>query len=323
MDDRKNRLAAPLPLLFAESMSALHDDEIEVTEADARRLVDTQTPWPGLPLGPAGAGTDNRMFRLGDDLAVRLPRRPGTAADVAKEQRWLPMLAPHLPLAVPEPVFRGSPDASYPYEWSVLRWIEGAEPTDATIDDWAAAGRDLADFVRALHAVPVGGARREDGLHWYRGDRLADHAAEGHALLRQVRTDERLAALDLDLDAVERVWRAATGAPDPIVPEVWLHGDLRSANLVARDGRLRGVIDFGALSLGNPTAEHAAVWELPRPARTAYRERLEVDDATWLRASGWAVLVAMAGIPYYWQTWPEFAQAGVRKIQAVLAESSA
>ncbi len=299
-------------------MTALHDDEIDITEHDVRRLVDEQTPWRGRPLRAAGAGTDNRMFRLGDDLVVRLPRRPGTADDVAKEQRWLPRLAPVLPVPVPEPVFRGRPDAGYPFEWSVLRWIQGSELDGSNITDWTRFGCELGGFVEALHAADTTGARREEGLDWYRGERLNQRRDDGFEAIDELRELDRSESIGLDLDRVQQFWEEVTTIDDPVRPDVWLHADLRSANLVARDGRLVGVIDFGGLCLGNPTAEHAAIWEYPAPARTAYRERLDLDDDTWQRARGWAAYLAMLGVPYYWRTWPEFARGGLAKLRTVL-----
>jgi aminoglycoside phosphotransferase (APT) family kinase protein len=298
---------------------SLHSDEVSVTVDDARRLIDSQCPqWRSLELSAAGSGTDNQMFRLGEELLVRLPRRPGTAKDVAKEQDWLPRLAPRLPQQIPEPVFCGSPDAAYPFPWSVLRWIEGAEPDSETVDDWTAFGCDLADFVEALHAIDPGDARREGALEWYRGRRLTEFIADGEEVIEEVRALDGL--VGLDVDAVAEEWHRIASVADPVVPDVLLHGDLRSANLLVRQGKLAAVIDFGTLSIGNPTAEHAAVWQLPREARTAYRERLGIDDDTWQRARGWAVYVSLLAMPYYWTTWPEFARAGIGKINTVLAE---
>jgi aminoglycoside phosphotransferase (APT) family kinase protein len=298
--------------------TTLHDDEVPVDEGLVRRLVDTQFPqWAGLPLSPAGSGTDNRMFRLGGDLVVRLPRRPATAADVAKEQAWIPRLAPALPIAVPAPVALGGPGEGYPFGWSVLRWIEGEEPGPETVDDWERLGRDLARVVAALHGADSADAVRGGRLAWYRGLPLASVAADVDAALADCR---RLDGLDLDLDEVERVWRGLLATPDPDVAHVWLHGDLRPANLLVRGGRLVAVLDFGALSLGRPAAEHAALWHVPRAAGNAYRAELGLDDDTWARARGWALAVSLLAMPYYWRTWPEFAHGGVDKVRRILAE---
>lgn len=300
---------------------SLHADEVPVDVDDARRLIDAQAPqWRALHLSPAGHGTDNQMFRLGDDLLIRLPRRPSTAQDVVKEQHWLPRLALLLPVSIPEPVFRGEPDESYPFDWSVMRWVKGSEPSDDTVDDWSQFAVDLGAFVEALHGVELGDARREGALEWYRGQRLGDFVDDGFEVIEQVRQLAAQEAFAMDLDEVERTWRDVTSVPDPVVDEVLLHGDLRSANLVANHGKLAGVIDFGALSIGNPTAEHAAVWQLPGQARHACRERLAIDDDTWHRARGWAMLISLLAMPYYWTSWPQFARSGIGTINTVLSE---
>nr|WP_223158544.1 aminoglycoside phosphotransferase family protein [Yimella sp. cx-51] len=269
-------------------------------------MISAQAPhWSGLSIEMAGDGTDNRMFRVGDELLVRLPIRPGTAEAVDKEQRWLPWLAPQLPLTIPEPVFRGRPDEHYPFEWSVLRWIEGAEPADATVTDWREFGIQLGAFVGALHSIEIpDGVAPTGSLQWYRGRPLREFTANGFEVIEEIRQLVKTESIDLDLDAVTGTWRELTEIADPPQPDVWLHGDLRTANLLARDGRLAAVIDFGALSIGNPTAEHAAVWQLPVAARQAYRERSGVDEDTWQRARGWAILVSLLALPYYWHSWP-------------------
>lgn len=287
----------------------LHADEVPVSVATARGLIARQAPvWSDLPLRPAGEGTDNVMLRLGDHLVVRLPRTPGTAKDVDKERTWLPRLAPHLPLTVPEPVFAGEPDDRYPFAWAIYRWIEGAELTDTTIADWGAVGRDLAAFVEALHATDLQGARREGALSWYRGEPLAGRVAEGLAAVEEVRRLDAEVSLGLDLPAVERLLVELSATPQPDTALGWLHGDLRAANLLARGGRLAAVIDFGALSVGLPAAEHAAAWGLPPVARDAYRDRLGLDNDAWALGRGWSLLPNLTALPYYSQTWPEFAR---------------
>lgn len=299
-------------------MAALHDDEITLDTEQVRQLLRAQKPqWADLPLTPAGAGTDNTMLRLGDDLLLRLPRRPSTAADVAKEQRWLPRLAPHLPLEIPTPVAQGASQDDYPFPWSVYRWIEGSEPGPDTVTDWARLGADLAGFIRALHSVDLMGATSQDpGLHWYRCEPLAQLADAGREAIQELRDGPPL-DIDLDLDAVAARWEHVVDVPDPVRPPSWLHSDLRAANLLVRDGHLCAVVDFGALSVGNPTAEHAACWDLPPQGRVAYRETLGLDEATWQRAQGWALLPSLTGATYYRDTWPEFVLQCLEKVRLV------
>ncbi|MFF8951955.1 aminoglycoside phosphotransferase family protein [Streptomyces sp. NPDC014940] len=298
----------------------LHDDEIAVDERLVRSLLRAQRPeWAGLPLSPAGAGSDNTMYRLGEDLLVRLPRTAGGRA-VRKEQQWLPRLAPLLSCPVPEPVYAGTPTEDYPAAWSVHRWIDGDEAGPDTVRDWAAFGADLAAVVRELHGIGLMGATRTGDLSWYRGGTLRSCDEWVGAAFADCRATVGPA---LDVDALERLWRAALDLPDPSGPHVWLHGDLKPSNLLVRDGRLHAVIDFGALSVGFPDAEHAPVWDLPPRARQAYRDALDLDDTTWARARAWAIAVGVSGIPYYWHTWPAFVAECRARLEAILSDAAA
>ncbi|MDI2130690.1 aminoglycoside phosphotransferase family protein [Yinghuangia seranimata] len=298
----------------------LHENEVPVDEALVRALLEAQRPeWSGLPLAPAGAGTDNTMYRLGDDLLVRLPRTAGNAGAVRKEQTWLPRLAPHLPRRIPEPVHAGTPAEAFPLAWSVYRWIDGAEPGPDTVADWAAFGADLAAFVTDLHGVDLMGATRADDLSWYRGGTLGPCDAW---VSRDFDACRAVAGADLDVDTLERLWRAALALPEPAGPHGWLHGDLKPTNLLVRDGGLHAVIDFGGLSVGFPDAEHATVWDLPPQARRAYWDALGLDEATWTRARAWAIAVAVSGLAYYRDTFPAFAAECRARLDAVLADAA-
>ncbi|MEW2556180.1 aminoglycoside phosphotransferase family protein [Streptomyces zhihengii] len=297
----------------------LHENEVPVDGALVRELLREQRPeWAGLPLAPAGAGTENTMYRLGDELLVRLPRTAEAAGSLAKERHWLPRLAPLLGRAVPEPVHSGDPGPGYPLPWSVHRWIEGAEAGPATVRDWAAFGTDLAAFVRELHGIGLMGATRAGDLAWYRGGTLG--ACAGW-VGRDFGTCRAAGDTGLDLDTLEALWNAALELPGSPAPHVWLHGDLKPTNLLVREGRLHAVIDFGALSVGLPDAEHATVWDLPAAARHAYRAALDLDDATWHRARAWAVAVGVAGVAYYRHTFPAFVDECTARLRAILADA--
>ena len=299
---------------------SLHEGELPIDETVVVSLLREQCPeWAAMPLAPAGAGTDNVMFRLADELLVRMPRTAGNATSLRKEREWMPRLAPELPLRIPEPVHAGSPSAAYPLEWSVYRWIDGRAPSESSVQDWRAFGADLAAFVRALHHIDLMGATRTDDLSWYRGGSLGACDAWVRSSIDEVRA---LVGGDLDVDTLERWWREALALPEPSGPLVWLHGDLRPGNLLVHDGRLHAVIDFGALSVGAPDAEHAAVWDLPDRARQAYWDELDLDDATWTRARAWAIAVAAGGVSYYWHTYPEFVAECRARLDAILASDS-
>ncbi|MGK2947975.1 MAG: aminoglycoside phosphotransferase family protein [Acidimicrobiales bacterium] len=288
----------------------MHVDEID-TDADlVRRLLRSQHPrWAELPIERvASAGTDNAMYRLGEDLAVRLPRIHWAVDAVDKEQRWLPVLAPHLPLSVPRPVAAGVPGEGFPHPWGVVEWLPGEMAALDRLADPVAAALDLAAFVRALRAVdPTGGPRHR------RGGPL-------HHVDAQVR--EALAGLETELDreAVLEVWAQAVAAPRHAGPPVWFHGDLGSLNLLAVGGRLTSVIDWGTCGVGDPAVEALVAWNLfPADARAAYREALAIDDDAWARGKGW-VLTGIFGLDYYRTTNPVLVARARRGIEAVLAD---
>jgi len=298
----------------------LHQDEVPVDEALVRSLLEAQCPeWAGLPLSPAGAGTDNVMYRLGDDLLVRIPRTADNGQAIRKEQEWLPRLAPLLACPVPEPVHAGTPTDVFPLVWSVYRWIDGDEAGPETVRDWAAFGADLALVVRELHRTDLMGATREGGLSWYRGGNLGPCDQWISGCFDDCRTT---VGSDLDVDTLEQLWRAALALPEPSGPHVWLHGDLKPTNLLVRDGKLRAVIDFGGLSVGFPDAEHATLWDLPPQARHAYWDTLNLDDLAWARARAWAIAVGVSGISYYWRTFPAFVAECRARLQAILTDAA-
>lgn len=294
----------------------LHENEIRVDEAVVRSLLREQRPeWAGLPISSAGEGTDNRMYRLGDQLLVRLPRTPDNAEAVRKEQTWLPRLAPHLPCRIPEPVHGGTPSSAFPLAWSVYRWIDGDEAGPGSVTDWSAFGADLAATVQSLHAIPLGGATRQGELSWYRGGSLPACDRWISGCFDVCRT---IKGLDLDIGQLQQLWQSALALPEPSGLQVWLHGDLKPSNLLVQQGRLHAVIDFGGLSVGFPDAEHSPLWDLPPAARRTYWDALSLDDVTWLRARAWAVAVGVSGVSYYWGTYPLFAGECLSRLRAIL-----
>jgi aminoglycoside phosphotransferase (APT) family kinase protein len=289
----------------------MHADEVEIDDTLVRRLLATQFPqWAELPLDRVrSAGTVNAIYRLGDELSVRLPLIPGGVDDVDHEHRWLPRLADRLPLAVPVPVAMGSPAAGFPFPWTVCRWVDGEHlPLDRLADPRQAA-LDLAGFVAAMRLVdPVGAppAARQGALS---GD---DEA---------VRASIAAATGLIDTDAVTAAWDTALPAPEWDGRPVWLHGDLLPGNLLATDGRLSGVIDFGCAGVGDPAWDVIPAWTyLDAGTREVFRAELDVDDATWDRARGWVVRIGILALPYYRDTNPEFAAVARRMLDEVLAD---
>ncbi|GAB2794350.1 aminoglycoside phosphotransferase family protein [Streptomyces chlorus] len=299
----------------------LHENEIPVDESVVRSLLKAQRPeWADLSLSPAGAGTDNTMYRLGDDLLIRLPRTSGNGESLRKELDWLPRLAPLLSCPIPEPVHAGTPTNDFPLLWSVYRWIDGDEARPDTIQDWASFGADLAAVVRELHGIGLMGATRAGELSWYRGGGLEPCDEWISGCFDDCRST---VGSELDVDTLERLWRAALALPEPSGPQVWLHGDLKPTNLLVRDGRLHALIDFGGLSIGHPDAEHATLWDLPPQARQAYWDTVNLDTPAWTRARAWAIAVAVSGISYYWDTFPAFVAECRARIEAILMDATA
>jgi aminoglycoside phosphotransferase (APT) family kinase protein len=294
---------------------------VEITAGLVRDLLRAQHPdLADRPVRFGARGWDSQMWRLGDDLAVRLPwATPGADELLRKEHAWLPVLAPRLPLPVPVPQRLGEPSELFPRPWIVTTWVPG-EPADRVPATDAATADALAAFLTAMHRpAPDGAPAGRD-----RGGPLAGHAAPFAEALAMV------AGLGLiaDPDAVRAVWEDAVAAPDWAGPPLWLHGDLHPANVLTADGALCGVIDFGDLCAGDPAYDLSAAWTLLPDGTTdrfhaAYRV---ADAATLRRARGCAVIRALAallvadaghhGRPGGKPTWGPPAHAALRRLTA-------
>jgi aminoglycoside phosphotransferase (APT) family kinase protein len=259
-----------------------------IDAALARRLVDSQFPqWSELPVrGVELDGWDNRTFRLGDDLTVRLPSGDWYAEQVEKEQRWLPVLAPRLPLPIPTPVARGEPDAGYPYAWSVYRWLDGTPAVTAPVADLENFATTLAAFLVALQSVDATDGPPPGRHNFFRGGPLATYEAEAVSAIEAL-GDE------IPRATVQRVWEDAMRTTWQREP-VWLHGDVAAGNLLVRDGRLAAVIDFGCSGVGDPACDMVIAWTfLSGASRDRFRAARGVDAATWSRGRGWGLWKAL------------------------------
>ncbi|WP_354643773.1 aminoglycoside phosphotransferase family protein [Kitasatospora camelliae] len=293
----------------------LHAGEPEVDAALVRRLLRGRFPhWAERDLVTVGsAGTSNQMYRLGPDLVVRLPRTEGAARDIAAEHHWLPRLAPALPVAVPEPVGLGEPAEGFPWAWSVYRWLPGRTATPDAIAEPDRLARDLGAFLTVLRGTDPAGAppsfrsepltARDPGTR----ENLADVAAAGDL------------GTPADLRRAHAVWEAALAADPWPGPPVWLHADLQPGNLLLHEGRLSAVIDFGCFGLGDPAVDLIAAWYvLPAASRALFRTSAGADDATWARARGWTLSIALAELRYYRRTRPDMTATARRTIAALL-----
>ncbi|MFJ3792410.1 aminoglycoside phosphotransferase family protein [Kitasatospora sp. NPDC090091] len=291
----------------------MHDDEPDIDAALVRRLVATQFPqWRSLPLSPVAApGADHAMFRLGTELAVRLPRVAWASAGVERERHWLPRLAPRLPRPIPVPLAAGRPTAGYPWEWSVLRWLDGANPVAGALAAPLQLAHDLAGFVNALRAVDPG-----DGPPAARGVPLAARDAPTRAAIGRLHGT-------IDTAAATALWEKALRLPEHPGGPSWMHGELSPGNLLLVGQRLSAVLDFGAMGIGDPTVDLIAAWNLlPAGARPAFRAALAADDAAWERGRAWALSIALIQLPYYRSTNPALAANARHVIREVLADRS-
>jgi aminoglycoside phosphotransferase (APT) family kinase protein len=293
----------------------MHEGQLDIDERLVRGLLERQfARWAGLPLERVPSdGTVNAIFRLGDDKSVRLPLVDHATRDLERELRWLPLFASHTPIEVPAVVAVGHPDDRYPYRWAVLRWLPGRTWDQAAVGDERRAAEDLAGFVLAVRALdPADGPRSDAGG---RGAPVR-HRDE------LVREAIELVFHDFRPEELTEAWERSLEAPDWAGPPTWLHADLLPGNVLVADGRIAGILDFGAVCVGDPACDVMPAWTLFSPsARAAYRRALAVDDAMWLRARGWALSIGLIALPYYRESNPGFADVARRIIRAVLDDA--
>ncbi len=263
----------------------MHADEVAIDEALVRRLLAEQFPqWADLPICRIEpSGTDHAIFRLGDELSVRLPRVNGPLKPGSKPFVWLPKLAPLLPVEVPIPVGQGTPAADYPWFWEIHSWIDGQTQPIESIDAIQAT-RDLCALIGSLQRISPVGAPPGRGVPLAERDRTVSQ------WLEQLDPDPNVAA----------AWDRALAATPWDGPAVWHHGDLDARNWLIRDGRISGVIDWDSMGVGDPACDLMVAWKLHSPAaRDAFRAALPADDATWERARGWVLSQAVGILAYY------------------------
>jgi aminoglycoside phosphotransferase (APT) family kinase protein len=269
-----------------------HSDEVLVHEGLVRRLLRAQLPaWADQPLRRVEpSGTDHTLYRVGDDLVARFPAVEYATKQVIREARWVPFLAPQVPLELSTPVALGEPGEGYPWAWSVVRWIEGERATRANLD-LSRAAVDLAAFIRALHACDPTGGPEPGQTTAFRGMPLS---------IWDGRLDEWIAKLDGVPGMADAVaaFEEGRAAPAWDRPPVWLHGDL-TGNLIVRDGRLVGAIDSG-YAVGDPACDLMPGWTLFRGEdRRRFFDEVGLDEATILRSRAWAIGPALIGWSYY------------------------
>jgi len=279
-----------------------------IDEKLVRALISEQFPeWRDLPVRAVERqGVDNRTYRLGDDMSVRLPSGEGYVAGVAKEDRWLPVIAEHLDMPVPAPVAIGKPGEGYPFPWSVRRWLTGDTVESADPDRARLAG-DLGAFLAALRKIPAGGGPIAGRHSFFRGCHPSVYAEEVHNAFDTVE--------GLDAEACRDIWHAAMTTAWTHDP-VWFHGDVAVGNLIAEDDRLSAVIDFGTCGVGDPACDLVMAWTHFRgEERRVFRDAAGLDDDEWRRGRGWALWKALAVI-----AWPDSGAEQIAAQEKVLTE---
>lgn len=284
--------------------------EVVVSLDLVRALLAEQHPdLASLPLSAAPSGWDYAMYRLGAELAVRLPRREFAVRLIANEQRWLPEIARWLPVAVPAPVRIGRAGCGYPWPWSVVRWIDG-ESADLALPNNSGVAR-LGACLRALHRP----GPRDGPADPYRGVPLAERSDALDARIARVsESTNRLTP------RVLAAWRAAVDAP-LAETRAWIHGDLHPRNLITSRGELRGVIDWGDVTIGDPASDLAGIWMLGMDAAArslAWQAYGELDDATLARARGWAVYFGVTLVDVGLTDDPRHGAVGERTLRALV-----
>jgi aminoglycoside phosphotransferase (APT) family kinase protein len=291
----------------------IHAGEIDLHDSTVRRLLSMQFPqWADLRLHRVpSTGTDNVIYRLGSDLGLRLPRIDWAVSQVEKEWQWLRRLAPELPAPVPLPLAKGKPGCGYPYPWLVYPWLEGDDLQHASSVDLNQAARDIASFVVALEQIELD----DDRPQGKRAGSLGPLDEEARWAIGRLGDD------GIDVHRAMTIWEAALRAEPWTKPPVWTHGDLLAANIIVRDGKLAGVIDWSCAGVGDPACDAQLAWFFPPESRAIYRDALGFSDSTWARARGWVVWQTAMFIPYYAATIPDAVATAMLRLQAVLDDS--
>ncbi len=280
-----------------------------------RRLVATQFPeWASLHVVRVEPdGWDNRTFRLGENMKVRMPTGAWYALQVKKEDRWLPRLAPQLPLRIPSPLAKGAPGDGYPWSWSVYDWLDGEVATTAPIASLTWFAEAVSGFITALRRIDPTGGPPPGNHNFFRGGEVAVYDDETRAALAAL-------AGRIDTCAAAAVWEAALRT-EWQGPPVWFHGDISSGNLLVRDGRAVAVIDFGTSGVGDPACDLVIAWTLFRgQSRDVFRAALPTDEAEWTRARGWALWKALITLARHIDTEPVESMRARHVLEEVIAD---
>ena len=294
----------------------MHENEFEINEHLVQALIKQQCPhWAYLPLKKVlSSGTDNALFRLGDDYVVRLPRvewEPGSnEKSIDKEYEWIRKIATCFKTPISEPIFKGHSTEFYPWSWIVAKWNDGDNPAFEKNNEYQLLAKDLACFLNDLHRISLA-----NGPTSRRGVPLtsSDLDAETRQAISELEGE-------VDIASVTSLWDRLIRVPAWNKAPVWVHGDYLPGNIVIQNNRLAAVIDFSDLGIGDPACDLIIAWSLLNSqSRNVFREHLEnIDDDTWERGKGWALSIAVIMLPYYKNSNPTLATLAGRMIEQVL-----
>lgn len=299
-------------------MAKMHENELEIDDNLVHGLIKNQCPqWAKLPLKPiTSSGTDNALFRLGNEYVVRLPRIEWSLGsidkNINKEWEWLPKIAKLLTIPISEPLFKGEPDANYPWLWTITRWNEGDNPNFEEENEHESLAKDLALFLNQLHNIKL-----IDGPFSRRGISLNTKELDAE-------TRKALSELEgeIDIQSTTLLWNHLSTISYWCKDPLWVHGDFLPGNILIQNHRLSAVIDFSDVGIGDPACDLVIAWSLLNAnSRRIFRKNLDhIDDDTWERGRGWALSIALIMLPYYKNSNPVLAKLARRMIEQVLSE---
>ena len=273
----------------------MHEGEIDISVSLVEKLIRKQAPqWADLPVAPVPSmGTDNALFRLGDTMQIRLPRIGWAVDNIDKEFTWLPQIAPFISVPITTALFKGNPIEDYPYHWAIYDWLEGENPKPGCAD----CGRDfvanITDFLKETRKIKL-----PDSPKAARGMPLINRDEVTRKALKEL-------AGVIDTGLAARIWDNALEVPYWDKPPVWVHGDMLPGNILIKDGKLSGVIDFSCMGLGDPACDVIVAWNLlDAKRRMLFRDLLQIDENTWIRGQAWALTQSLLILPYYKDTNP-------------------
>src|SRR3990167_181520 len=268
----------------------MKQNKFDVSVSLIKNLIFEQfSQWKNLPIKEVEVqGWDNRTFRLGSEMLIRMPSAECYAVKVEKEQKWLPILAKHLSIKIPEPIAMGKPSKDYPWNWSIYKWIEGKSANTLNVNekDLENIAKQVDQFLNELHKIDTAGAPSPGKHNFYRGGDLSVYDKETRSAIEKLKTF-------ISAENVLKVWEKALGSAWNKNP-IWIHGDLSAGNILIQNNRLVGIIDFGGTAVGDPACDLVIAWTfLKNKSRKIFKANVNLDNDTWTRARGWALWKAV------------------------------